>query len=397
MPSSRSGLHVRASAEMREDRPLRLGMVGGGLGAFIGAVHRSAARLDNRFDLVAGALSDKPDEAQESARMLRIAPDRAYMTFEEMAEVESGRADGIDVVSIVTPNHLHFAIGKAFAEKGIHVICDKPLAVSLEQGRTLARIVDKVGIVFCVTHNYTGYPMVREARALVAAGELGSIRSVRVSYSQQWLTDALEQTDNRQAKWRQDPALGGPAGCIGDIGSHAYSLAAFVTGLELESVCAELTTFVSGRRVDDHAQVMLRYEGGARGLLWASQVAPGEDQNLELAVYGKFGGLVWRHEAPDRLTVTRYGDRPQILTRGGPGMSESAARASRLPAGLPEGYFECFANLYSDVSETIIAQIGGAPLSTTHFPSIEDGVKVLEFIDASLRSSHAGATWTRPT
>jgi predicted dehydrogenase len=368
-------------------------MVGGGLGAFIGGVHRTAARLDNRYELVAGVFSEEPQEAAMSARLLHIPEDRAYKTYQQMAEREADRSDRVDVVTIVTPNYLHFPIAKAFAEVGFNLICDKPLATTVQEARELAEITLQKDLIFCVTHNYTGYPMVREARALVANGELGAIRAVRATYSQQWLTTALEKTGNRQAAWRQDPSKGGAAGCIGDIGSHAFNLAAFVTGLEVEAVCAEICTFVPDRRVDDHAQVLIRYRGGARGLVWASQVAPGEDQRLELAVYGERGGLVWQHDSAERLVVTQFGDRPRILVRGAAGMSAAATRSTRLPAGLPEGYFECFANLYSDVADAITAKLDGKPVVNPEFPTVHDGVKVIEFIHACLRSSKAGATW----
>ncbi|HEX7908216.1 MAG TPA: Gfo/Idh/MocA family oxidoreductase [Paraburkholderia sp.] len=389
-----STLDIPVTAEMRDDRVLRLGMVGGGLGAFIGGVHRAAARLDNRYELVAGVFSEIHEEAVASARLLRVPTERTYLDYNEMAEREAERADRIDAVVIVTPNYLHYPIAEAFARRGFNIICDKPLCTTLEEARKLAAIAREAGVVFCVTQNYTGYPMVREARALVASGVLGKLRTVKVSYAQEWLTTSLETSGHRQAKWRGDPALGGMAGCVADIGSHAFNLAQFISGLDVESLCAELCTFVEGRLVDDHAQVMIRYNGGARGSIWASQVAPGEEQNLEISIYGERGGLVWRHETADRLILSIYGERPQILSRGSAGRSEAAARSTRLPAGLPEGYFECFANLYSDVAEAITARLQGKSDVVPKFPTVDDGVKVIEFIDASIRSNRDGGVWT---
>src|SRR5712692_2420787 len=281
------------------NRRLRLGMVGGGPGAFIGAVHRIAARLDDRFELVAAALSSNPERSRAAARDLHIAAERAYGSFAEMAAAEAKRPDRIDAVSIVTPNHLHFAPAKAFLEAGVHVICDKPLTTTVEDAVSLAQIVRRSGLIFGLTHNYTGYPLVRQAREMIEAGELGLIRVVQVEYAQDWLTTALETTGQKQAAWRTDPAQSGPAGSLGDIGTHAYNLACFVTGLRCDQVAADVSIFVPGRRLDDNVQVLLRFEGGARGMLWASQVATGNENKLRLRVYGEKAGHKWEQDNPN--------------------------------------------------------------------------------------------------
>jgi predicted dehydrogenase len=378
------------------DRRLRLGMVGGGQGAFIGAVHRIAARLDDRYELLAGALSSDPQRAAASAAELHIAPDRAYADFADMAAQEAARPDGIDVVAIVTPNHLHAAPVKAFAARGIHVICDKPFAHRLEDARDAADAVRRAGIVFGLTHNYTGHPMVRQARAMVAAGELGAIRVVRVEYPQDWLTTALEQTGQKQAAWRTDPARSGAAGSVGDIGTHAFNLAEFVTGLRCESLAADLSIFVPGRALDDNAHMLLRFAGGARGMLWSSQVAPGNENALRLRVYGEKGGLEWAQEQPNLLLHTPFGEPPRSIRRAGAGAWPIAAHATRIPAGHPEGYLEAFAQLYRDLAEQIAARIDGRDPDPACLlvPGIEDGLRGMRFITAAVESSRRDAAWT---
>jgi predicted dehydrogenase len=381
----------------RGPRRLRLGMVGGGPGAFIGAVHRIAARLDDRYELVAGALSTDRARASAGAAELGIAPDRAYGDFATMAEAEARRDDRIDVVSIVTPNHVHHAAASAFLAAGIHVICDKPLATSLAEALDLADKLRHSGLIFGLTHNYTGYPMVRQARALVAAGELGTIRVVQVEYPQDWLTTPLERTGQKQAEWRTDPARSGPAGCLGDIGTHAYNLARFVTDIPCAEVAADLSTFVAGRRLDDNAQMLLRFEGGARGMLWASQVAPGNENNLRLRLYGEKAGLEWRQEDPNYLTVAPLGQPPRLIRRAGAGSDAAAAHASRVPAGHPEGYLEGFAQLYSDLAEQISARRDGRSPNPAALlvPGIEAGLDGMRFIAAALESSRRNAAWMR--
>jgi predicted dehydrogenase len=375
---------------------IRLGMVGGGRGAFIGAVHRIAARLDDHFMLVAGALSSDPTRARQSALELGLAPDRAYGDFKAMAAAEAAREDGIEVVAIVTPNDLHAPVATAFLQAGIHVICDKPLATTVAEARDLVRLTQQTGKVFAVTYNYTGYPLVRQARAMIAAGELGDIRVVQVEYVQDWLTERLEATGQKQAAWRTDPAQAGAGGALGDIGTHAYHLACFVTGLTLDSLCADLTAFVSGRRLDDNAQILLRFQGGARGALWASQVAPGNENGLRLRVYGTKGGLEWHQENPNELWHAPFGQPPRRLTRGGPGAGPAAARVTRIPPGHPEGYLEGFATIYTEVAHAIgTARHRTQPDGVVLFPTVEDGLHGVEFIDAAVRSSGNGAIWVR--
>lgn len=378
-------------------RRLRLGMVGGGRGAFIGGVHRMAARLDDRYELVAGALSSDPARAHASAADLHIAPERSYAGFAEMAKKEAARPDGIDVVAVVTPNHLHFAPAKAFLDAGINVICDKPLTHRLEDALALQALVAKTGLVFGVTHTYTGYPMVRQAREMVAAGELGAIRVVQVEYAQDWLTTRAEDSGNKQAEWRVDPARSGAAGAVGDIGTHAFNLAEFVAGGEVESLAAELTSFVVGRRLDDNAAMLLRFADGARGALWASQVAPGNENALRLRVYGSKAGLEWAQEQPNTLLLTPFGEPPRLIRRAGAGASAVAAHASRVPAGHPEGYLEAFAQLYRDLAEQIVAQKAGRQPDPASLlvPGIEAGVRGMRFITAAVASSHANAGWTK--
>jgi predicted dehydrogenase len=386
---------IEGKGDGRLGRRLRLGMVGGGQGAFIGAVHRIAARLDDRYELVAGALSSDPERARASAAELRIAPERAYPSFEQMARQEAARDDGIDVVAIVTPNHVHHPAAKAFLEAGIHVICDKPMTTTVDDALDLVETVRRTGLVFALTHNYTGHPLVREARERVQAGELGTVRVVQVEYPQDWLTTRLEATGQKQAAWRTDPAQSG-GGAIGDIGSHAYNLAAFITGLQAESLCADLSTFVAGRRVDDNCNVLLRYAGGARGMLWACQVAPGNENALRVRVYGDKGGLEWQQEAPDVLHLFPFGEAPQTITRAGHGAGPAAAAVSRIPAGHVEGYLEAFANIYTGCAELIAARIQGRePADWARLvPSVEDGARGVAFITAAIESGSRGAVWT---
>ncbi len=376
-------------------RRVRLGMVGGGQGAFIGAVHRIAARLDDRYELVAGALSADPEKARASAADLGLAAERAYGSFAEMAAAEAERADGIDVVAIVTPNHLHYAPAKAFLEAGIHVICDKPRTSTLEDAEALQALVESSGLVFGLTHNYTGYPLVRQAREMVAEGALGPIRLVQAEYVQDWLSTPLEDTGQKQAEWRTDPARSGPAGCVGDIGTHAFNLARFITGLQLEELAADLQTFVPGRRLDDNAHILLRFAGGARGMLWSSQVAPGHENGLRIRIYGETGGLAWSQEDPNHLVHTPLGEAPRLLTRGGPGLGGAAARATRIPPGHPEGYLEGFAQLYLDLAEQIEARLSGRSPDPAAMlvPTVADGVEGVRFIARSVRSSEEGGTW----
>lgn len=375
-------------------RPLRLGMVGGGEGAFIGAVHRMAARLDGQFELVAGALSSTPEKALRSAAALGLDPARSYPDFAAMAKREARLKEGIEAVAIVTPNHQHVPAALAFLKAGIAVICDKPLASSLKDARRLQRAVGDS--LFCVTYNYSGYPMVRQARAMVADGMLGELRAVQVEYPQDWLTEPLETTGQKQADWRTDPARAGAGGCIGDIGTHAFQLAEFVTGQEVAELAADLSRFVAGRRVDDNANILLRFADGARGMLWASQVAPGNENGLKLRVYGSKGGLEWRQEHPNQLIWSPFGEAPRTLTRGGAGISSAAARVTRVPSGHPEGYLEAFATLYTEVARAIRAKAAGeACPPEVSFPTLRDGLRGVAFVEAAVRSSDGNARWVR--
>jgi len=376
-------------------RPIRLGMVGGGQGAFIGAVHRIAARLDGEFALVAGAFSSDAERARASATELGVEPDRAYLSFEEMAEGEASRPDGIEAVAIVTPNHLHFGPAMRFLQAGVHVLCEKPLTATLADAEALAQAAEDSDRVFVLTHNYTGYPMVREARALVRSGALGAIRVVQAEYAQDWLTEAAESTGSRQAEWRVDPARAGLGGALGDIGTHAFNLVQFVTGLDLDKVAADLSSFVPGRRLDDNDHVMMRFSGGAKGMLWASQVAPGCENGLKLRVFGKRGGLEWRQEDPNRLEFTPFGEPKRVLTRGGAGTGPDAARVTRVPAGHPEGYLEGFATIYREAAALIRARDEGrAPSQAILAPTAADGLLAMRFVDACVRSSRDDSRWT---
>jgi len=380
----------------RQHGRIRLGMVGGGQGAFIGAVHRIAARMDDQYELVAGALASDLDRAHASAAALHIAPERSYATYADMAEAEAARPDGIEAVAIVTPNHLHHGPAKAFLARNIHVICDKPLTHRLEDALDLEQAVRQSRALFALTHNYTGYPMVRQARAMVAEGAIGTIRVVQVEYPQEWLTTRLEATGQKQAEWRTDPARSGAAGCVGDIGTHAFNLAEFVTGLQVERLAAELTRFVPGRELDDNAHMLLRFAGGARGMLWSSQVAPGNENGLRLRVYGERAGLEWAQEQPNLLLHSPFGEPPRMLRRGGAGSLPVAGHATRIPAGHPEGYLEAFAQLYRDLAEQILARANGrAPdPASLSVPGIEAGLRGMRFIDAAVRSSAADGAWT---
>jgi predicted dehydrogenase len=388
---------VHATNDAIETRRLRVGMVGGGRDAFIGAVHRLAMRLDDRIQLVAGALSSDPERARLSAGDVGISADRAYSSYQEMATAEAARVDGIEAVVIVTPNHMHAPVAAAFLDAGIDVICDKPLSATLEQAEDLARLAAKSGLVFAVTLNNTGYAMVREARAIVASGALGKIRIVRAEYIQDWLTLPIDADGQKQAEWRTDPARAGRSACLADIGVHAYSLAQFVTGQMPDAIAADLTTFVPGRRLDDNAHVLMRYASGARGVLIASQVSPGNYNRLSLKVYGEKAGLEWFAHEPEVLHFAAFGEPARILTRGGPGVGQAAGSVSRMPAEHPEGYVEGFANLYRDAAALIAARRAGRtpePALVAAVPNIHDGLAGMRFIEAAVDSHDNGGAWT---
>ena len=388
MPPIESG----AAAHSARPPRLRLGMVGGGRDAFIGAVHRIAARIDDQYELVAGCFSSNPEKALASAADLGVA--RAYTSFADMAAREARRKDGIDAVAIVTPNHMHAPVAMQFLRRGIHVICDKPLTATLSEAKRLAKAAEAAGVVFALTHNYTGYPMIRQAKAMVAAKDLGDLRVVQVEYAQEWLTEPLETTGQKQADWRTDPARTGAGGSTGDIGTHAFNLANFVSGLTLDQLAADLTAFVPGRRVDDNGHVMLRYKGGAKGMLWCSQVAPGNENALRLRLYGTKGGLEWAQEDPNYLWFTPLGQPKRLITRGGAGAGPEAARMTRVPPGHPEGYLEGFAPIDAEAARAIHAAKAGTALPEgTSFPGLKDGLEGVAFVDACVRSSARNAAW----
>jgi predicted dehydrogenase len=373
---------------------IRLGMVGGGQGAFIGEVHRIAARLDNHYELVAGALSSDASRAAASAEELGIAVNRSYANYAEMAKKEAAKKDGIEVVSIVTPNHLHFPIAKAFLEAGIHVICDKPLTSSIEDAEALVSLVEESQLLFAVTYNYSGYPMVRQAREMIKNGGLGAIRIVQLEYAQDWLATNIEAGGQKQAAWRVDPNQAGSGGSIGDIGTHAYHLAEFVTGLEAKSILADLDSFGEGRSLDDNAHILLHYSNGAKGMLWASQIASGKENGLRVRIFGEKGSLEWAQENPNYLHYSPLGAAAQILSRGGAAAGDGANALTRIPAGHPEGYLEGFANLYKEIAAEIIARRRNETItSASLIPSVHDGLRGMRFVDKAVSSNRAGSVW----
>jgi predicted dehydrogenase len=380
------------------NRKLRMGLVGGGQGSFIGRVHSIAACLDNRATLVAGALSADPAKAKASAPDYDIAPDRAYGSYQEMIDAEKKRPDGdrIDFVSVTTPNHTHYAIAKAAAEAGFNVVCDKPLTLDLKQAEDLAAVVRKAGVVFAVTHNYTGYPLVRQARDMVKAGELGDVQAVRAFYIQGWLRTRLEKDAQKQAAWRTDPSKSGAAGCFGDIGTHAYNLGRFITGALPESVSATLKIFEPGRALDDYGTAVIRYQNGALGTVTASQISHGRENDLWIEVDGTKGALEWHQEEPNKLIVRMNGKPHQVYTRaGGPYLGTTAAAASRLPSGHPEAFFEAFANIYVAAFDDMVKRAFGQTFdgAGSLYPNVADGVDGMNFITQCVASSKENGAW----
>jgi predicted dehydrogenase len=382
---------------MMATRKLRYAMVGGGRDAFIGAVHRQAMALDGGYAFVAGALSATPEKAIASGRELGLADDRNHGAWQALLDDELRRApdERIDAVVIVAPNHVHYEAARAFVDAGFHVVCDKPLVHTGAQADDLVARVAAQGTLFAVTYNYTGYPMVREARALVRSGAIGAVRKVIVEYHQGWLAGALETSTNKQSEWRTDPARNGPGGAMGDIGSHAENLIATVTGLDVESLCAELTSFAPGRSLDDDASLLLRFRGGARGVLLASQIAIGHENDLRLRVFGERGTLDWRQEDPNVLLHSPLGEPRRVLTRNSPGLSEAARRACRLPPGHPEGFIEAFANLYAGVAADLLARASGQVVDAEAavYPRVEEGARGVRFIERTVASAKGEATW----
>ncbi len=375
-------------------------MVGGGRDAFIGGVHRMAMRLDGKIDLVAGAFSSDPEKAKLSGEDLLLDPKRVYADYRTMAAEEAKLPAGerVDFVSVVTPNRAHVPVAKAFLEAGFNVVCDKPLAFNLEEARALRDVVRKTGKLFALTHNYTGYPMVKEARELVRNGELGEILKVVAEYPQGWLIKPIDEEGQKKASWRTDPKQAGASGCIGDIGTHAENLGRYITGLQIHELCAEFTSFVKGRQLEDDANLLIRYKGGAKGVLSASQISVGEENNLSIRVYGAKASLEWHQEDPNDLIV-KYGDKPRrTYRRGNEYVSPVAKRFTRFPSGHPEAFVEAFANIYVEVARAIEAEVNGQPIPhDCDFPTVDDGVEGMAFIATAVQSAKAGGVWTRMT
>jgi len=378
------------------NRKLRMGLIGGGAGSFIGRVHSIAACLDNRATVVAGALSSDPAKAKASAPDYDIPADRAYASFVEMAAAESKRADKVDFIAVTTPNNSHFAIAKAFVEAGINVVCDKPMTLTLEEAEELVKIVEKSGVVFAVTHTYTGYPLVRQAREMVLAGELGEINAIRSNYIQGWLRTRLETSDQKQAKWRTDPKQSGIAGCFGDIGTHAYNLGRYMTGLQPKEICCQLKSFESGRSLDDYGTAIVRYENGALGTVTASQISHGRENDAFIEIDGTKASLEWHQEEPNKMFVRKNGEPMKVYTRGGgPYLGALAGAATRIPSGHPEGYFEAFANIYASAFEAMLERADGKthePVNTV-YPNVYDGVEGMLFITKCVESSQSNGAW----
>lgn len=379
------------------DRKLKMGMVGGGRDAFIGAVHRRAATLDQGVELVCGAFSSTPEKSKASAKDFYIGDDRAYGTYQEMVERESALPEGerIDFVSIVTPNHMHYPVAKAFVDAGFSVVMDKPMVHTSEQAQSLIEAVEKQGVVFCVTYNYTGYPLAKQARYMIEQGQLGEIRKVIVEYPQGWLATRAEDGDNKQAQWRTDPKRSGIGGCIGDIGSHAENLVSTLTGLEIAEICADLTTFVPGRLLDDDANVLLHFTNGARGILTASQISVGQENNINIRIWGTEGALEWRQENPNYLYFWPADGPMQVMSRGSGYLCEAAKRATRIPTGHPEAYLEGFGNIYLNATDTMRAKLKGVEPTALErdFPTVYDGARGVYFIERVVESSKSDRKW----
>lgn len=378
------------------NRKLRMGLIGGGQGAFIGRVHATAAVMDNKAVLVAGALSSDPARSKASAPDYDIPPDRAYGSYQEMVAAEARRDDKIDFVSIATPNHTHFDIAKAFIEAGFNVMCDKPMTFTLKQAEELVGLVERTGVVFALTHNYTGHPLVRQAREMVLAGELGEIQAIRAFYIQGWLRSRLETGGQKQASWRTDPKQSGAAGCFGDIGTHAYNLSRYITGLIPDQVCCQLKIFEPGRQLDDYGTAMIRFENGALGTVTASQISHGRENDIFIEIDGTKASLEWHQEEPNKMFVRKNGEPHKVYTRaGGPYLSEAAAKATRIPSGHPEGYLEAFANIYTAAYEAMCRRAAGEKFETrdTVYPNVYDGVDGMNFIEKCVESSRQGGAW----
>ncbi|MFQ6069227.1 MAG: Gfo/Idh/MocA family protein [Candidatus Aminicenantales bacterium] len=386
---------IEASASGKGKTTLTYGMVGGGQGAFIGDVHRKAIAMDGKAKLVAGCFSRNYENTLATGKSLGLDEERLYSSFEEMFRKEAGREDGIDFVVIVTPNDSHYSISRLALEHDFHVVCDKPLTTSSKEAEELERLSGEKGLLFCVTYTYTGYPLVKHLREMVAKGELGNIRFVNAEYPQEWLSTALEKTGQKQAEWRTDPSRSGISNCVGDIGSHIENMVSYLSGLKISSLCARLDTFVEGRVLDDNASILVNYEGGAKGLYWSSQIAVGHDNGLRVRIYGTRGSLEWCQENPNYARIC-YLERPaEIISRGRDTLYPQAQSFSRIPAGHPEGYFEAFANIYSTFCQALSKKLRGESLSEEEldYPHVEEGVRGVKFIEKCVESSKKGAVW----
>jgi predicted dehydrogenase len=378
------------------NRKLRMGMVGGGRDAFIGAVHRMAANLDGQIELVAGCFSSDPEKSRLSGEDLYLDPARVYTSYEVMAEHEAGLPEDerIDFVSIVTPNHLHAPVATTFLRQGIHVVCDKPMTLSLDEAVALKQEVKASGCIFALTHNYTGYPMVKQARDMVRDGKIGTVLKIVVEYPQGWLLEAIEQDGQKQAAWRTDPARAGASCCIGDIGTHAENLARYITGLDIEALCAEFNTFVPGRNLEDDGNLLVRYQGGATGILYASQISAGEENNLRIRIYGTQGSLAWAQEHPNELSFQPKGEPARTWRRGNDYLGDTAKTFTRIPFGHPEAFLEAFANLYLEAARHIRDRIAENPEGDYDYPTVDDGIEGMAFIETAVASAHSDQKWT---
>lgn len=379
------------------NRKLRMGMVGGGRGAFIGAVHRIASQLDGRIELVCGAFSSDPERSKASGKDLFLSSDRCYASYSEMFKAEAKRSDKMDFVVIVTPNHMHFPVAKAALEAGFHVVSDKPMTFNFDEAVKLQKLVKSTGLLFGLTHNYTGTPMVKQAREMVLSGQIGKVRRVVAEYPQGWLAGDLEKTGQKQAAWRVDPKQAGSTCCFGDIGSHAANLAEYVTGSEISEVLCELNTFVKGRKLDDDGNALVHFKNGAKGVIWASQISVGKENGLNIRVYGEKGGLEWQQEEPNTLVV-RWTDKPMEIRRTATAfVGQAAAKNSRIPAGHPEGYLEAFANIYNNFANALCDRLDGKKVKESNYdyPNVECGVRGMAFLKAIVESSKKGSKWTK--
>lgn len=382
-------------------KKIKMGLVGGGPGSFIGPVHFRAAMMDGHIELVCGAFDADPQKSKDAAGIYHVSPERAYGTWEEMLEKENRLSSDqrMDMVAITTPNHLHFPVSMAALEKGFHVVCEKPVTISHDEAVKLAEKVDTTGLLFALTHTYTGYPMVKEAKYLISRNKLGTIRKIVVEYPQGWLSTPLEKTGNQQAAWRSRPEYNGPGGCLGDIGVHAENLAEYITGLQISELCADINSFVPGRALDDDASVLLRFEGGARGVLWATQIAAGEENNLTIRIYGEKGGMEWRQHDPNTLLLKMLDEPVQILRAGvnHGNLSEITKWNLRVPGGHPEGYIEAFANIYKNMAHAINQRSTNLPVDPAYldFPTVHDGVRGMRFIEKVVESANSSQKWIK--